>query len=278
MHTDRYHGKNVFISGGSSGIGLATAKLFASLGAHVFIFARRVTMLERAIREIEALHVSTTQRFSFSSIDVTDSGDVALKLEAAVAGFGNPHIVINSAGLAYPDYFEKIPYEKFDETIKINLYGTWNVLTCLVPHMKGSGGHIVNISSVAGFIGVFGYTAYSASKFALIGFSESLRSEMKPYGIKVSVLCPPDTDTPGLALENETKPPELKAISGNAGLMSPQDVAQAMLKGMEKNKFLIIPGFEGKSIYAAKHLFPHVVECFMDFQISRVRRSPGKDK
>ena len=271
MQPDRYYGKNVFISGGSSGIGLAVAKLFASLGANVFIFARRTQILEQAIKKLEASRTPGDQRLSWAGIDVTDRDELTVKLGRAIAEFGRPHIVINSAGLAYPHYFEKIPYEKFDETMKTNLYGTWNVLSCLIPHMKETGGHIVNVSSIAGFIGVFGYTAYSASKFALIGFSESLRSEMKPYKIKVSVLCPPDTDTPGLALENETKPLELKAISGSAGLMSPEDVARAMLKGMEKNKFLIIPGIEGRFIYTVKHVSPGLVERIMDFQIKKAR-------
>jgi NAD(P)-dependent dehydrogenase (short-subunit alcohol dehydrogenase family) len=269
----RYVGKNVYISGGSSGIGLACAKMFAGLGANIFIFARRTHVLELAAREIEACRVSPDQNLSWRSIDVTDHGEVTSGLSQAVSAFGTPHIVIASAGLAYPDYFEKIPFEKFDLTVKTNLYGIWNVLACLVPPMKDSGGHIVNVSSIAGLMGVFGYTAYSSTKFAVIGMSESLRSEMKPHGIRVSVLCPPDTDTPGFVQENLTKPAETRALGESAGLMSADAVAQAMLHGMEKGSFLILPGMEGTFIHMAKRLMPGLVNAVMDFIVARARRS-----
>ena len=103
--------------------------------------------------------------------------------------------------------------------MKINLYGARNAIAALLPHMRNQGGHIVNVSSIAGLIGVFGYTDYCASKFGLIGFSEALRSELDSQGIMVSVLCPPDTDTPGLAEENLTKPPETLAVSESACVM-----------------------------------------------------------
>lgn len=270
---DRYLGRNVYISGGSSGIGLAAAKLLASLGANIFVFSRRVEVLEQARHAIDACRISPGQRISWTSIDVRERDKVASGLSRAVSEFGTPHVVINSAGIQYPDYFERIPFDVFDQTVRTNLYGIWNVLAALVPAMKGSGGHIVNVSSIAGFMGVFGYTAYSATKFGVIGFSEALRSEMRPHGIRVSVLCPPDTDTPGLAQENLTKPPETKALGESAGLMSPMAVARAMLRGMEKGRFLILPGMEGPFILAAKRLMPGVVNAVMDRMVARARRS-----
>lgn len=269
MKTPVYLNKNVYITGGSSGIGLAAAKAFSSLGAHVIIFARSQQRLKTALDEIDLLKFSSDQRFSCMSLDVSDHNEVHTKMSRTVQEFGRPDILINSAGIAYPNYFEKISYEKFAQTIHINLFGTWNTCACLVPHMKSAGGHIVNISSIAGFIGVFGYTAYSASKFAVTGFSQSLRSELKPYNIAVSVLCPPDTDTPQLAEENRTKPAETKAIAGNAGIMSPDAVAKALISGMRKHQFMIIPGIEGGFIYRAQRFFPGLVSSIMDFQIKR---------
>jgi NAD(P)-dependent dehydrogenase (short-subunit alcohol dehydrogenase family) len=272
---DRYRERIVYISGGSSGIGLACGKLFASLGADVFIFARRVEALQEAARGIEACGTHPGQRVWWASLDVTDHDLVASSLSRITAEFGPPHVVIANAGLAYPDHFDRIPFAMFDQTIKTNLYGMWNVLSALIPSMKASGGHIVNVSSIAGFLGVFGYTAYSASKFAVIGLSESLRSEMKPHGIHVSVLCPPDTDTPGFARENLTKPFETKALGESAGLMSPDEVARAMLRGMEQGRFLIVPGMEGKFILAAKRLLPGAVNTVMDRIVARASRSAG---
>lgn len=274
----RYLGRNVYISGGSSGIGLACAKLFASLGAHVLIFARDVEKLGRACSEINACRTSPEQRITSLSIDVADHSRVMTELSRVVAESGAPHVVVTSAGMAYPEYFERIPYEVFDLTVKTNLYGTWNVLSALVPSMKAAGGHIVNVSSIAGFMGVFGYTAYSATKFAIIGLSECLRSEMKPYGVKVSVLCPPDTDTPGLAQENLTKPPETRALGESAGLMNADDVALVMLSGMEKGRFLIVPGLEGKGLLAARRLIPGLVDSVMDVMVARARRNAAHVK
>jgi len=276
MRTMPWHGKNVYITGGSSGIGLAAAMRFSSLGAHVVIFARNEERLQVALAEIERSRITDNQQFTSISLDVSDSAGVSEKMVRAVKEFGTPHVLVNSAGISYPNYFEEISCEKFRETLSINLCGTWNTCACLVPFMKTTRGNIVNISSIAGFIGVFGYTAYSASKFAVMGFSESLRDEMKPHGITVSVLCPPDTDTPQLIKENRTKPLETMAVAGNAGLISPDAVAKAMIRGMEKGKFIIIPGRQGKFIHLANRLFPGIAHAIMDIQIKKVHDSRGR--
>lgn len=134
---------------------------------------------------------------------------------------------------------------------------------------EAKGGHIVNVSSKAGFLGVFGYTGYSAAKFAVLGFSQALRSEMKKYNITISVLCPPDTDTPMLEWEDKIKPKETRAVAGTAGVMSPDDVAKIMIDGMVKKKFIIVPGFNGKFVLYASRLAPSLVEWIMDRQIKK---------
>lgn len=265
--------KVVYVAGGSSGIGLAIAKLFAAEGAHVTIFARRKEVLERALKEITRQRVSGGQRFSCQQMDVSVRAQVESVMSKSVAEFGVPDVLINCAGRARPHYFEDITYEQFDETMKINLYGTWNTISVLLPHMKKRGGYMVNVSSIAGFIGVFGYTDYGASKFGLIGLSETLRSELKQYGITVSVLCPPDTDTPGFQEENKTKPPECQAISARAKLIQPEEVAKALLKGMRKGEFIIVPNFDGKLTLVMKRLFPGLVEFVMDGDIRKTQTS-----
>ena len=187
------------------------------------------------------------------------------------ATFGKVDILVNCAGLAIPRKFEDIDYEQFDLIQKTNLYGPWNMCSALIRDLKERRGYIVNVSSVAGYLGVFGYTDYSASKFGLIGFSEALRSEYEREGVTVSVLCPPDTDTPAFELENKTKPDETKAISGNAKLLSPEQVARALLKGMKKRKFMIIPGFEGKMIRRIKNIVPGLVHYMIQRDIKKVR-------
>ncbi len=263
--------KRVFITGGSSGIGLCAAQMFAEMGAHTTIFARNKDKLEQACDQVCSARSLDSSKTSVYCLDVADNDDVKSVMTKAVEELGAPHVLINCAGRARPMDFEDVSYEYFDQTMKVNLYGARNTIAALLPHMKKNGGYIVNVSSMAGLIGVFGYTDYCASKYALVGFSEALRSEVALCGIKVSVLCPPDTDTPGFEEENLTKPEETKAISANAKVMQPQFVAKAMIDGIKKEKFIIIPGFDGKLTWFAKRLFPWVVNFVMDRSISKVK-------
>jgi len=255
--------KTVYLTGGSSGIGLSTARLLTAAGANVVIFARNEEKLEAALGEIESRRVSAAQRFACRPLDVADHAAVTAVMTAAVQSFGPPDLLINNVGRALPRYFEDVAFQQFDETMKTNLYGAWNTISALVPHMKARGGAIVNVSSMAGFIGVFGYTDYCASKFAVVGLSEALRQELRRYGISVSVLCPPDTDTPGLANEDAAKPAETKAVSAGAKLMQPDDVAKELLKGIRRGTFMIVPGGAGKLAFFMKRHVPGVVDRIM---------------
>ena len=268
-----FRNKIAYIVGGSSGIGLATARLLFECGAHIIIFSRDEHKLTKAMNEILEHRALTEQTVAWMQMDIADRSAVEQVLEVSVRRHGIPDILINCAGRAYPHYFEDISYEQFDETMKINFYGIWHTTKKLAPLMKEKGGYIVNVSSIAGFLGVFGFTDYSASKFAIMGFSEALRSELKPFNIMVSVLCPPDTNTPAFEVENKTKPEETKAISENAGLMQPEDVAKALIKGIQKKRPVIIPGFEGRMTCLAKRLVPSLVERVMDRTIRRVQKN-----
>ncbi len=263
--------KNVFVFGGSSGIGLETAKLFAERGANVALFARNADRLEAALRETSSFGTRPGQKFFRAQVDVSDRQQVNKIAKLAVEKFGAPQIVINSAGRAVPRRFEEISFEQFDETMKINLYGAWNVASALLPSMKERGGTIVNVSSVGGFLGVYGYSDYAASKFALMGLSEVLRSELKAYNINVAALCPPDADTPGFAKENLTKPAETKAISEGGGLMKAEKVAKELLRGVERGDAVIIPGFAAKTAWFLKRHFPKLVDYFIERKIRKTR-------
>jgi 3-dehydrosphinganine reductase len=272
MKITDFTGKTAYITGGSSGIGLACAEMLAAGGASVLIMARRPEQLEIAIKQITAKRVSEKQRFSTVQLDVSDRERVAASLSGAVNGFGPPDILINSAGVSFPQKFEDIPFEKYDEIMRVNLYGTWNTVSNLLPYLKQTRGYIVNVSSVAGYIGVFGMTAYSASKFAVIGFSEALRSELKRFDVTVSVLCPPDVDTPMLERAGRIKPEETKAISSTAKVMKAEDVAKAVIDAMAKGEFMILPGSGTRFTYNMKRLFPWLVESITDKRISKFRK------
>jgi 3-dehydrosphinganine reductase len=277
MRAAEFDGAQVYVVGGSLGIGLAVAQRVAALGADVTIFARRREPLEQAAEAVRAACRRPGQYVAWRQLDVADHDQVGATMQALVAERGAPEVLLNCAGRAYPRRFEDVTYAQFTETMLVNLHGCWNTVQALLPHMKAKGrGYIVNTSSVAGLIGVFGYTDYCASKFALVGFSEALRGELKPHGITVSVLCPPDTDTPGFKTENLTKPEETRAISATTKVLSAEAVADELLRGMARGTFLIIPGLDSRLSALAKRLAPGVVYWVMDRAVAKVGSSGAR--
>lgn len=264
-----WEGKTAFITGGSSGIGLATARELSRAGAHVAVFGRNQTRLEAAVKLIAQVKRHPEQRSAGFPCDVSEHTQVKEAFEQAIRQFHHCDLLVNCAGRARPGYFEEITGEQFEETMRINMFGIWNTCAFLVPLMKERGGYIVNTSSVAGLMGIFGYSDYSASKFAVIGFSEALRSELRRHNIHVSVLCPPDTDTPGLTEENKTKPLETKVISRSVRLMTPEGVARALLKGIEKKRFIILPNFSSRLAWLVKRHAPWLFEQILARQIAK---------
>lgn len=270
-----YQNKTVFITGGSAGIGLAVAKAMAAQGGHVVLFARNHEKLKSAADEIRQRN-GRDVRITCYSVDTSLYDAVKSVFDKAVKETAAPDFLINCVGMARPDYFENITPDSFEKTIRTNLYSTWNSAYCVLPYMKRKGGgHIVNTSSIAGFLGVFGYTDYCMTKFGIIGFSDALRQELAGYNINVTVLCPPDTDTPGFAEENRNKPPETQAIGGKAKLLKPEAVADALLKGLRKKKKLIIPGAEGSLTLLMKRFFPSLLEWVIKNSIRKVKKNSG---
>lgn len=264
------HGKTVLITGGSSGIGLALADLASRAGAYVWLLARDREKLEKACA---GLATDGGQNHGLLSADVGDWGQVSAAIEQVQLQAGTPDIVINSAGETFPGYVQDIGQDVFHRLMDSNYFGTVHVIKAVLPGMLERGsGHIVNISSAAGFLGVFGYSAYGASKYAVRGLSDVLRAELKPHGIRVSIVFPPDTDTPQLAYEASFKPAETKAIAGNASVQSAQAVARAILVGVQRGRYVILPGMDVKLIYTLHNLLGNGVYPIMDMLISRARR------
>jgi len=258
-------GKVALVSGGSSGIGLSIACALASRGMDVWMVARRQDVLETAREKVETQRKSEKQIIAIISADVTDLSQVRLAVDQVLDKSGSIDILVNAAGVAHPGYVQELEVKIFNWMMEVNYFGTVYMTKAVLPPMiKRNSGYIVNISSIAGFIGVFGYTAYGASKFAVKGFSDALRAEMKLHGIGVSIIFPSDTDTPQLEYENRFKPPETKAISGNTKTMTPDEVARDTLKGIERGKYLILPGLEGKLLYRLNGILGGAVFMILD--------------
>ena len=270
-----WNNKVILITGGSSGIGLAAAKQLAAAGAYVWLVARRREVLEAALKEVEAARSDPSRLCGIVSADVSDPAQVARMVETVTKSAGIPDVIINSAGSTQPGYIHELSLEVFENLMQVNYFGTVYVTNAFLPAMMARGsGHIINISSMAGYLGVFGYSAYGATKFAVTGFSEVLRAEMKPHGIRVSVAFPPDTDTPQLAYEEPFKPPETKALSGSAKALSAEKVARSILQQAGKGRFMLFPGTDSRLFYILTSKLPRsLVFTILDMMASSGKKN-----
>ncbi|MCA9517361.1 MAG: SDR family oxidoreductase [Myxococcales bacterium] len=268
-----YRGKRVYITGGSSGIGLAAAKLLAGWGAHVALSARGKERLEEALAEVKAAAQGSDQRFMIAPHDVSDPVACEAAAKDVVAALGGVDVVIANAGVAHPARILETPVDVFEKMMRINYFGTVHTVRSYLPHLiAAKGGSIGIVSSMLGFMGIYGYTAYAASKFAQVGFADCLRQELIDHGIRLTILYPPDTDTPQLAEENRIKPPETKAISGEVKTMSAEDVALTLLKGMAKGKLHVVPGAMGRFTHFMNRHAPWVVRWVIDGELKKYRK------
>ena len=251
MKTNQFFtGKLALITGGSSGIGYALANQLVEAGASVILLARSQEKLDEAKTSLSSQLSQPDQLIHAIPADVTDVESLSAAIEDMAKTIGIPDFIFNCAGVALPGYVEQLKLEVFKWTMDIDYHGTVNVIKLLLPHLLQRGsGHIINFSSMAGVIGTFGYSAYSGAKFAVRGFSDVIRSELTPKNIRVSIVYPPDTDTPQLAFENQFKPYETRELAGSDKPISAAAVARETLKSVSRGKYAIVPGAEAKLLY-----------------------------
>lgn len=271
-----FDGAFVIVTGGSSGIGLATAKAFAARGAHVAVIARNPEKLEVAREALATARKGPDQRVATAVADLSRADATRAAFEAlAGAGFV-PDILVNSAGVIIPGEFTTMSQEDFDRNLINGFDSVVNPCRAVAPLMAERGrGHIVNVASVAGFLGIYGYTGYAAAKYAVMGFTEALRFEMKPLGVRVSVVCPPDTDTPALTYERTLRPPETERVAGNIKAIPPERVGAAIVKGVERNKYYIIPDLTSRFYFRLKGLVPELFFSIVDGDVAKSRKERG---
>lgn len=189
-------GAHVVITGGSQGIGAAVARQTFASGARVSLVARGADALRGMAESIDPTVL-------WQVGDVTDEYSLNDAVRALEERSGPCGVLVCLAGVMLPGRFLDVGFEDFDEQWRVNVRGSMLAVRSVLPGMVERGvGHLVLVGSTAGIIGVPGYTGYAATKFAIRGLSDSLRYEVEPFGVRVSVLHPPDTDTPGFAAEN----------------------------------------------------------------------------
>lgn len=273
---DPYAHKLVLVTGGSSGIGLAIACQLAARGSDVWILARDLLKLQQAPLQINEARHSPSQRTGALQVDLKDYQATCQALDAFQKKTGTPDILVNAAGVAHPGLVEKTREEVYREMIESNYLGTVHATMALLPGMISRGsGQIINFASAAGIVGLPGYAAYGASKYAVRGFSDTLRVELKPKGIKVSIVFPSDVDTPQLAYENIYKPQITRTIEEIMGVTKPgrpEVVARQVLAAAARGKYIILPGGDAKFIFFLVNFLGTGIYPFGDFLVRMALR------
>ena len=250
-----FAGKMIFITGGASGIGLEAGRQMALLGSHIVVLDYNPT--DAAHEALEAARLLPSQRIARFQMDISNRQQVLEVVAKAVAECGVPDLLLNSAGVGMASEFVGSRFEDFDRVMQINLYGTRHICEAVVPFMvERKSGRIVLIASMAGHVGIYGYTNYATSKFAVRGFAEALRYELKPLGISVQCLCPGEVDTPMVVEEHKNMHPATWALKKTAGTVSVDVPVKDLIKGILSNKQLIVTGGTSRFMFWVNRLTP----------------------
>ena len=259
------------ITGGSSGIGLATALELARRGAHVTLIARGAERLAEAEQLVLKAGAPVVR---LASVDVADQAAVQGAIAAAATAMGPVDVLVTCAGIARPGRFTELDDEVFRSMMEVDYFGTLWPIRAVTPSMvTRRTGSIVGVSSAAGLVGIYGYTAYGAAKFAVRGLLEALRGELAPHGVHVGCAFPPDVDTPQLEDENRFKPAETRAISGSIKPLEASAVADSILAGIEHRRFEIVPDLSTRTLARTASLVPGAYRRWFDRRARSATRS-----
>lgn len=223
-------GKIALVTGAGKGIGRAVALALANEGVHVGLIARTESDLQSLAKDIEAKGVTS----AIATADVSDIKSVNKAVSAIQQTLGNIDILINNAGIAKFGKFLDLETDEWEAQIKVNLFGVYYVTRAVIPQMiERKTGDIINISSTAGLKGAATTSAYSASKFALLGLTDSLMQEMRKHNIRVTAL------TPSTVLTDLAKSSNL--INNNEErVMHPEDLAELIISQIKLNRRVFV--------------------------------------
>jgi 3-dehydrosphinganine reductase len=253
-------GKHCLVTGGSQGLGLATALELVKAGAHVTIVSRSETKLQTAIQELAAALVSSDQKINHKSVDLSSYSETLSLVKELFSDNMQPDWLIANAGSSLPGFLaDQLPIKNgngpHEWLIDSNYYSAINIVRAFVEVARlssPSGKVVANIAenqavklpqrivlvgSVMSLLSMIGYTAYAGSKYALRGFADGLRQELKPLGIRVTLYMPGNMNTPGFESENSIKPHITKEIEGASTPVTAESAAKDLLSSTLSNRF-----------------------------------------
>jgi short-subunit dehydrogenase len=268
-----FDNKVVIVTGASSGIGEATAREFAANGSKVILAARSEEKLVEIVKEIR----EKGGEASYIKTDVSKEEDCRNLVEKTVEKYGTINILINNAGLSMRASFNDVDLKVLQKLMNVNFWGTVYCTKYALPYLVANRGSLVGVSSVAGFHGLPGRTGYSASKFAIHGFLETIRIENLKKGLHVMVIAPGFTSS-------EIRKHALTADGTEQGnsprkegkMMSPEYVAKWVLKGIRKKKRNKILTWAGRFTALFQRIIPAVVDWAYYLEMSKEPESPIK--
>jgi NAD(P)-dependent dehydrogenase (short-subunit alcohol dehydrogenase family) len=257
----KIEGSACLVTGAASGIGRATALALADRNARLVLTDVQETALAETAERIRAGGGTV---LASRALDIADHDAVAAFADAVHAEHGSLDIVMNVAGISTWGSVQNLSHDDWTRTIDIDLIGPINVIEAFIPPMIEAkrGGHLVNVSSAAGLLGLPWHAPYSAAKFGLRGVSEVLRFDLRRYRIGVSLVCPGGVDTPLVGTVNivgvDRDAPALRKMTGRfqSHAVAPETVAEKILAGVERGRYLVFTSLDIRLAFMLQRFFP----------------------
>jgi NAD(P)-dependent dehydrogenase (short-subunit alcohol dehydrogenase family) len=261
-------GKRCLVTGAASGIGRANAIAAARRGADLFLTDVSAEGLAGTVERIEAAGGKVTY---WCLADISDHEAVVAMAEEIHKAHGTMDVVMNVAGISIWGSIDRLTHDHWRRVVEIDLMGPISVLECFVPPMieAGRGGHVVNVSSAAGLLGLPWHAAYSAAKFGLRGVSEVLRFDLARHDIGVSLVCPGGVKTPLVGTVEivgvDPRSPRIQKLKHRfeKRAVTPEHVAEKILEGIERNRYLVFTSRDIQLAFLLQRWFPPGYELIM---------------
>ena len=257
----------VFVTGGMSGLGRALAARYLRRGSNVALFDLAVK--DEVMAELGNCKRHAGQKLVAFAANVTDLEATKRAVGQAVEAIGDPVLAINCAGIQRAAPFDQLSADDFEMVVRINLFGSRNFAAAVIPAMR-PGARLALVASMAGLAANYSYAAYCSSKFAVIGLGRVLRLELRPRDIDVSLICPPEVDTPMVVDEAKTMHPVSRRLKDLGGTLSVDEAMAGILAGLDAGRHVIIPGFKARLTYFCSRYLPDFI---MNGLVDRIVRS-----